>query len=68
LFFFQGGKPTPFDRNLGLKLASKALDFLIQKSEIQENDDYENVAVIGMRSKQIKTTSVAELKNETDFE
>ena len=25
----QGGVPTPFDRNLGLKLAAKSLDYMI---------------------------------------
>jgi len=29
----QGGVPTPFDRNYGTKMASKAVDYIVQKLE-----------------------------------
>lgn len=33
--FLQGGYPSPFDRNMGMKMASKSLDWLIL--QIKEN-------------------------------
>lgn len=64
----QGGKPTPFDRNLGLKLAAKSLDFLIHQNENRKGESLTSAVVIGMRSKQIMTTSVFELMTQTDVE
>jgi len=31
--FWQGGKPSPFDRNLGTKLGAKAVEKLVQQIE-----------------------------------
>ena len=67
IFKMKGGKPTPYDRNLGLKLAAKALDFLINQSE-NHGSTCDSAVVVGMRSKQIMTTPVFELKMQTDFE
>ncbi len=64
----KGGKPTPFDRNLGLKLAAKSLDYMIKCLENNEVDSHLSAAVIGMRVKQIMVTSIKELKKQTDFE
>ena len=33
LWLSQGGKPSPFDRNLSTKLAAKAVEKLIQQAE-----------------------------------
>ena len=33
LWFWQGGKPSPFDRNLATKLGAKAVEKLIQQIE-----------------------------------
>jgi hypothetical protein len=53
---------------LALKLASKSLDFLINFKQNHDNDCENNAVVIGMRKKQIMTTTIKELKGETDFE
>jgi 6-phosphofructokinase 1 len=52
----QGGVPTPFDRNLGLKLASKSLAYMIRLLEGREAqafhvDSAESAVVIGMQKK-----------------
>jgi len=36
LYLYQGGRPSPFDRNLGTKMAAKSAEKLIQ--QIQESD------------------------------
>ena len=64
----KGGKPTPFDRNLALKMAAKSLDFMINCLETHKTDSPMNAVVIGMRVKQIMMTPIKELKKQTDFE
>ena len=69
----QGGVPTPFDRNLGLKMAAKSLSFMINQLEtslepLKRTSGPESAVVIGMRQKQMRFTTVAELKLGTDFE
>lgn len=71
----QGGVPTPFDRNLGLKLAAKSLTYMINLLEQAKETTGktwvnfpESACVIGMRRKQIAFTPVADLKSQTDFE
>ena len=64
----QGGVPTPFDRNIGLKFAAKAVKHMIELIENKKGNDPESAAVIGMRRKQIMFSTVEELKQETDFE
>jgi 6-phosphofructokinase 1 len=69
----QGGVPSPFDRNLGLKLASKSLNHIISCLEGSKEQNYkvntpESACVIGIRRKQITFTPVEELAADTDFE
>lgn len=52
----QGGVPTPFDRNLGLKLASKSLAYMIRLLEGRDAqkfhvDSPDSAVVIGMQKK-----------------
>jgi 6-phosphofructokinase 1 len=68
----QGGVPSPFDRNLALKMASKSLTFMIAQLQASKEahgrtSSDATAVVIGMRTKQMMFTPVAELKAETDF-
>lgn len=63
--------PTPFDRNLGLKLASKSLNYMIHCLEGKEDYTIKSACsavVIGMKRRQIAFTPVAELVLHSDFE
>jgi len=70
----QGGVPSPFDRNLGIKFGAKALSFMLdilEKSFVEGNVEVntdESAVVVGIRKKQLTTTSIKELAEETDFE
>ena len=74
----QGGKPSPFDRNMGTKMAAKAFNWLIQ--QLQKPDvmvdsatskvytkDKNTVALLGLRSRSYQFQSIQDLKRETDF-
>lgn len=68
----QGGVPTPFDRNLSLKMAAKSLSFMINclqgKSETNYRTSTDDTAcIVGIRKKQMTFTAVSQLKSETDF-
>ena len=72
-----GRKPSPFDRNMGTKMAAKAFNWLIQQLEDPNTFDKDrcnvstnnkNTAVIlGLRSRSYEFQSVQDLKSETDF-
>ena len=73
----QGGKPSPFDRNMGTKMASKAFNWLLQqlnKPDVFDNSkskaytkDKTSVTLLGLRSRSYQFQPVQDLKNETDF-
>ncbi|CAF1008715.1 unnamed protein product [Brachionus calyciflorus] len=74
----QGGVPTPFDRNLGIKFGNKALIKMVEilnkateglpvNERINVSDPNSSV-VVGIRRNQIVYTSVFDLLEETDFE
>jgi 6-phosphofructokinase 1 len=76
----QGGVPSPFDRNLGIKLGAKALHRMIeivdqQKAQLESSssldggliDSSDTVQVVGMIKNQILFTSIDYLMEETDF-
>lgn len=71
----QGGSPTPFDRNMGTKLAARALEFLL--IQLKENLTGENKVIaksphtatlLGLKGRKVVFTPVQDLKRETDFE
>jgi 6-phosphofructokinase 1 len=66
----QGGVPTPFDRNMSLKLAAKSLNYMIHRLQNHplESNSCDTACVIGLRKKLITFTPVSELKKNTDFE
>ncbi|XP_050294013.1 ATP-dependent 6-phosphofructokinase isoform X2 [Anthonomus grandis grandis] len=71
----QGGSPTPFDRNLGTKMAAKAVDWMV--CQLKNNTDSEGkinctdpntACLLGIVKRQYKCTSVHDLKDQTNFE
>ena len=73
----QGGKPSPFDRNMGTKMAAKAFNWLLQqlakpdvfdhsKSKVYTKDKT-SAALLGLRARSYQFQPVQDLKNETDF-
>ena len=72
-----GRKPSPFDRNMGTKMAAKALNWLIQQlrnpnvydqtSGTVKTNDKNTAVILGLRSRSYEFQSVQDLKNETDF-
>lgn len=72
----QGGSATPFDRNMGTKMAAKAVVWIVDqllRQKITGNQHpnittAESVALLGMVKRQYKFTPIAELKDQTNFE
>ncbi|GAB6028388.1 hypothetical protein CHUAL_002554 [Chamberlinius hualienensis] len=70
----QGGSPSPFDRNLGTKMAAKSLDWLVDKVK-KHTDESGNVCcktldsavLLGIVKREYKFTVITALKNETDY-
>jgi len=72
----QGGSATPFDRNMGTKMASKAVDGLLEQLKLAERrsdgsiyiNTPESAVMMGVIRRQYKLTPLETLKSETDFE
>jgi len=53
----QGGSPTPFDRNLGTKMAAKAFNWIVEKAETNLSDgkvttgDKDSAVLLGLRTR-----------------
>lgn len=70
----QGGSPSPFDRNLGTKLAAKAAEWLVDKL-VQTTlpggnicaDQPDSAVMLGIIKRNYSYTPVQELKAQTDF-
>lgn len=71
----QGGSPSPFDRNLGTKMAAKAVDWMLGQLKIHCPDSSgtpdcsisDSACLVGLRGRQYRLTPVEILKRETDF-
>ncbi|CAL8138130.1 unnamed protein product [Orchesella dallaii] len=64
----QGGSPTPFDRNMGTKMAAKAVEWFIDKLSNEKNFSTPQSAVmLGIVRRQYRCTPIQELKLYTDF-
>lgn len=54
----QGGSPTPYDRNLGTKMAAKAFNWIVEKAEANLTDgrvvtsDKDSAVLLGLRTRQ----------------
>jgi 6-phosphofructokinase 1 len=72
LIWRTGGSPSPFDRNLGTKMAAKAADWIIEQLRVLNESNCEasspdSVVLLGLQRRQYRFTPVQVLKNETDF-
>ena len=70
----QGGSPTPFDRNLGTKEASKAAKWMREKLDQSLRPDGtvyacqpDSAVLVGIIEHSYRFTPVQELKHQTDF-
>lgn len=70
----QGGSPTPFDRNLGTKMAAKAVEWIVRTLKENTKDNKlncvapETACLLGIVKRQYKFTPLSELKEQTNFE
>ena len=58
MWSLQGGKPSPFDRNLSTKLAAKAVEKLIQQIEDSKTPDGIKLVVIYVKYMNVIFTTV----------
>ncbi|XP_047525698.1 ATP-dependent 6-phosphofructokinase isoform X3 [Pieris napi] len=63
----QGGSPTPFDRNMGTKMAAKCLHWLVETVQKGPNNTAETACLLGVVKRQYKFTPLEELKLQTNF-
>ncbi|XP_076246778.1 ATP-dependent 6-phosphofructokinase isoform X2 [Calliopsis andreniformis] len=71
----QGGSPTPFDRNLGTKMGSKAVEWFTEQLKKHTNAEgktttmnVDTAVMIGIVRRQYRFTPFTELIEVTDFE
>nr|CAD7571958.1 unnamed protein product [Timema californicum] len=71
----QGGSPTPFDRNMGTKMAAKTVEWMIEQLKISTQEDgnvYTNTpntaVMMGVVRRQYTFTPLEDLKRVTDFD
>lgn len=71
----QGGSPTPFDRNLGTKMAARAVNWVAKVANESRQadgsiltDKPESAALLGLLKRQVMFTPIQDLKTATDFE
>jgi len=70
----QGGRPSPFDRNMGTKMAAKCVEYLIEQVQASKKEDgtiYTNdpstATLLGMIKRQSMFTPVQDLQHIADF-
>ncbi len=71
----QGGSPTPFDRNMGTKLASRALEQMVMQMRdnvradgtVRTNDP-DTANLLGLQNRYVIFQPLEKLKEETNFE
>ena len=69
----QGDRPSPYDRILGVKYASNAVDFMLDQASKNTKegsvhvDSKESAAVLGIIGSRFRTTPLQDLAPETDF-
>ena len=74
----QGGRPTPFDRNMGTKMAAKSFNWLVQQLNVDGVYDKDketaftkektSCCLLGLRARAYQYQPIANLKAETDFQ
>ncbi|XP_045448341.1 ATP-dependent 6-phosphofructokinase [Melitaea cinxia] len=63
----QGGSPTPFDRNMGTKMAAKCLHWLVENIQKGPATGPDSACLLGVVKRQYKFTPLEELKSQTNF-
>ncbi|XP_037805424.1 ATP-dependent 6-phosphofructokinase isoform X1 [Lucilia sericata] len=71
----QGGSPTPFDRNMGTKMAAKCVEWFSEQFKNNKQPDgsikctdKESAVLLGIVRRQYRFTPLADLISETNFE
>jgi len=71
----QGGSPSPFDRNMGTKMAAKAVEWLVDQLKKSAKPDgtictktQDSAVLLGLVRRQYKFTPLKELIADTNFE
>ncbi|XP_014674608.1 PREDICTED: ATP-dependent 6-phosphofructokinase-like isoform X2 [Priapulus caudatus] len=71
----QGGRPSPFDRNMGMKMGSKALDWMILQMQNSAQPDgtvftnrKESATLQGLKKRHTYFTPLQDLVKDTDYE
>lgn len=71
----QGGSPTPFDRNMGTKMAAKCCQWMVEQLKANQKDDGsinatgpESACLLGLVRRQYRFTPVKDLIAETNFQ
>lgn len=70
----QGGSPSPFDRNMGTKMAAKAVEWLVEQVKTNYKDGKVYVAtndsacLLGLVRRQYKFSPLKELISDTNFD
>ncbi|CAG4964875.1 unnamed protein product [Colias eurytheme] len=63
----QGGSPTPFDRNMGTKMAAKCLHWLVDMIHKGPANKPDSACLLGIVKRQYMFTPLEELKTQTNF-
>ncbi|CAH0724876.1 unnamed protein product, partial [Brenthis ino] len=63
----QGGSPTPFDRNMGTKMAAKCLHWLVDSIHKGSANGPDSACLLGIVKRQYKFSPLEELKSQTNF-
>ncbi|KAI5640570.1 phosphofructokinase domain-containing protein [Phthorimaea operculella] len=63
----QGGSPTPFDRNMGTKMAAKCLHWLVETIQKGPATGPDSACLLGVVKRQYKFTPLEDLKTQTNF-
>lgn len=71
----QGGSPSPFDRNMGTKMAAKCVEWLVDQLKKNTQPDgtiyantKESASLLGLVRRQYRFTPVTDLIPQTNFE
>lgn len=71
----QGGSPSPFDRNMGTKMAAKCVEWITEQLKLNTQSDGtirasgpETACLLGLVRRQYRFTPVKDLIAETNFE
>lgn len=71
----QGGSPSPFDRNMGTKMAAKCVEWLVDQLKANTAPDgsicakgQESACLLGLVRRQYKFSPLKDLIADTNFE